>query len=130
MVQEMKLLVFSDSHGTLSFMETAVEREEPQYILHLGDVARDARALSERYPSIPLDFVVGNCDCAPDEPTKKVIQVENTTIFMTHGHAYSVKAGIGRATLAAREAGAQILLFGHTHESLCDFYDGLWAMRS
>ena len=31
--------------------------------------------------------------------------------------------------LAAREAGADILLFGHTHEPLCDFYDGLWILN-
>ncbi len=125
----MKLLVFSDSHGNLRHMETAVEQEGPDRILHLGDVARDAQALAERFPTIPVDYVVGNCDYDPDSPTKKILQVADATIFMTHGHAYGVKAGIGRVTLAAREAGAQILVFGHTHEPLCDFFDGLWILN-
>ena len=35
--RRMNILVLSDSHGNLSNMEEAVERERPQLILHLGD---------------------------------------------------------------------------------------------
>ena len=33
----MNILVLSDSHGNISNMEEAVEREKPDMILHLGD---------------------------------------------------------------------------------------------
>jgi len=39
----MNILVLSDSHGNISNMEEAVEREKPDMILHLGDCWRDAR---------------------------------------------------------------------------------------
>lgn len=49
----MKLLVFSDSHGNVANMEDAVRREEPDQVLHLGDVVRDADALRRRFPTFP-----------------------------------------------------------------------------
>lgn len=110
-------------------MCAAVERERPDRILHLGDVLRDAAALGERYPAIPLDRVPGNCDYSMELPVKKLLELEGRRILMTHGHIYNVKVGIGTAVLAAREAGADVLLFGHTHEPLCDFYDGLWILN-
>ncbi|MTQ97224.1 YfcE family phosphodiesterase [Pseudoflavonifractor sp. BIOML-A6] len=125
----MKLLVFSDSHGNTSNMCAAVERERPDRILHLGDMVRDAVSLAGRFPEIPLDMVPGNCDYSMELSVKKLLEAEGRRILMTHGHIYSVKAGIGTAVLAAREAGADILLFGHTHEPLCDFYDGLWILN-
>ena len=45
----MNILVLSDSHGNISNMEEAVEREKPDMILHLGDCWRDAERLAERY---------------------------------------------------------------------------------
>ena len=55
----MKILVLSDSHGNISNMEAAVEREQPRMILHLGDCWRDAERLAERYPDIPMEHVPG-----------------------------------------------------------------------
>ena len=51
----MNILVLSDSHGNISNMEEAVEREKPDMILHLGDCWRDAERLAERYPDIPME---------------------------------------------------------------------------
>ena len=34
---------------------------------------------------------------------------------MTHGHLHGVKLSLLRLRLAAKEAGAQVALFGHTH---------------
>ena len=69
----MKILVLSDSHGNISNMEAAVEREQPRMILHLGDCWRDAERLAERYPEIPMEHVPGNCDCRPEEPAEKLL---------------------------------------------------------
>ena len=48
----MKVLVLSDSHGNVSNMIRAVEREAPRMILHLGDCWRDAERLRDRFPEI------------------------------------------------------------------------------
>ena len=50
----MNILVLSDSHGNISNMEEAVEREKPDMILHLGDCWRDAERLAERRRVAPI----------------------------------------------------------------------------
>ena len=49
--------------------------------------------------------------------------------MMAHGHQYHVKMGRSAAESAARQAGANILLFGHTHEPVCEFERGLWIVN-
>ena len=39
---------------------------------------------------------------------------------MLHGHTRGVKSDVMRAVWAARECGAQVLLFGHTHRPMVD----------
>ena len=73
----MKILVFSDSHRSLSGMYAAIDLHRPQQVIHLGDIMDDAEEVAEHYP-----------------------------------------------------AGADILLFGHTHSALCQqLEDGLWMMN-
>ena len=50
----MKVIVFSDSHGDLNHMIAAVEQEEPDLVLHLGDYWEDARELSWMYPELAI----------------------------------------------------------------------------
>ena len=126
----MKLLIFSDSHGNVANMEDAVRLERPDRVLHLGDLARDAQSLQEKFPRLPVTYVPGNCDGRrPDLPIERTFTLEGVKIFMTHGHAYHVKEGAWAAIRAAREAGARLLCFGHTHEALCEFQNGLWVVN-
>lgn len=115
MGESMKLIVFSDSHGTMEYMRAAVQKERPDYILHLGDHDRDAQRLSLDFPTIPLLAVRGNCDPGSDTPEKRVLTLDNQRFYMCHGHRLGVKSGLLRAVLAAQEAQADFLLFGHTH---------------
>ena len=64
----MKVLVFSDSHGTIRYMQDAVRAERPDLVLHLGDVMRDARALMEAEPELQVEYVCGNCDGFSAQP--------------------------------------------------------------
>ena len=125
----MKILVLSDSHGRVDAMKEAVRLEQPDLIMHLGDLVRDADALDRRFPEIPLIRVPGNCDGTSRLAGVLVYQTCGVKLFLCHGHQYGVKAGYYRATLAAREAGAQVLLFGHTHVQYCELYDGLWILN-
>ena len=125
-----KLLVFSDSHGNVANMAYTVRLEQPDGILHLGDLVRDAQRLGEQFPQIPLLFVPGNCDGRrSDLPQERVFTQEGCRIMMAHGHQYHVKMGRSAAESAARQAGANILLFGHTHEPVCEFERGLWIVN-
>ena len=126
----MKILVLSDSHGMLAPMEQAVSATSPDVIVHLGDYHRDAAALEDRFPDIPLVSVPGNCDFpGGDEPLTRVLQWEGVRVLITHGHRYGVKGGLLKLELAAREAEAQLALFGHTHRALCEDVGDLWLLN-
>ena len=124
----MKLLILSDSHRKMNYMCQAVDREKPDLIVHLGDHERDAARLMDRYPEIPMWSVSGNCDYGA-APERIVTTLEGVRFFVTHGHTLRVKYGLLRAELAAREAEANVLLFGHTHSAMCDWNNGLWIVN-
>ena len=79
----------------------------------LGDGARDLdRAIEqEQEQKHPLRWpfyrVRGNCDMAP---------FDGVLFFYTHGHAYGVKMGSERLAEAADARGADVALYGHTHD--------------
>ena len=116
----MKILVLSDSHGSISPMEEAVLRAEPHLILHLGDCWRDGERLHDRFPAIPFEQVPGNCDFRPDQPTEKLLFEGDKRILMCHGHTYGVKQTLLNAGYAAEEQNLDLFLFGHTHRPLVD----------
>lgn len=125
----LKIVVFSDSHGNVENMEAVVRREDPYLVLHLGDLCRDFEELQRRFPGRTMQNVCGNCDGFTETPDQRVLRVENRRILMMHGHRYRVKEDYGSAVWAAREQGADILLFGHTHVPYCQEVDGLWVMN-
>ena len=126
---EMRILVCSDSHGTVGGMLEAVEREHPSLVLHLGDLLRDAGDLAYRMPELAVCQVPGNCDGWTGEPKERYFEVEGRKILMGHGHQWQVKSGYEGAIAVARRQGADILLFGHTHRAYCQQEDGLWVMN-
>lgn len=116
----MRYLVLSDSHGNIANMETAVERERPDGILHLGDCWRDAERLAERYPDILMELVPGNCDCRPEELLEKLVILGDCRVLLCHGHTYGVKTSLLAAGLKAEQDRLDAFLFGHTHKPLVD----------
>jgi len=126
----MKWLVFSDSHGNLEYMKTAAQREKPDRILHLGDVSRDAERLQAMFPAIPVEMVRGNCDgWYGDAPEEKELFFGTKRVWMLHGHTFRVKMGTSLLVSEAHVRGADVVLFGHTHQPLCDWDGGTWVMN-
>lgn len=128
----MKLLILSDSHGNVDAMVAIANKECPAGIIHLGDCWRDATELKRRLPQIPMYRVRGNCDSYSWTPGSDDIltwKFEDVTVYMTHGHLHSVKLSLLRLHLAAKEAGAQVALFGHTHRSYYEDHDGVTLMN-
>ena len=125
----MKLLVFSDSHRSLGGMRDAVEAENPDYVIHLGDLEEDARLLSQEYPQLAVASVPGNCDGFVFSPLQKLVTYGGIRILMSHGHIWGVKGGYGGAIDAARKCDAHIVLFGHTHVPYCQQEDGRWVLN-
>ena len=96
----MKILVLSDSHGNVDNMARCVEMVAPRHILHLGDCIRDAEALQDLFPHIPMTAVPGNCDWGRTEPGEVLCELGGKRILMMHGHTRSVK----HTTMNARYA--------------------------
>ncbi|MBQ2486994.1 MAG: YfcE family phosphodiesterase, partial [Ruminococcus sp.] len=73
--------------------------------------------------------VRGNCDWSSTLPATEVAEVGGKRIFITHGHMYQAKFTTMNMIYAAREEKANILLFGHTHQAMTDYNDGLYIMN-
>ena len=125
----MYLLVFSDSHRSMTCMKQTVAAEHPDLVLHLGDHLQDAERLSELFPKQPIVAVPGNCDGWTTEPLVRELTLEGHKILMSHGHLWGVKSSYDAAIWKAMEAGADILLFGHTHTPYCAYREGIWVMN-
>ena len=115
----MRIAVFSDSHGVKEPMLAAIEEQKPDMVLHLGDYVRDTEAIAAYFPSLDLRYVRGNCDAYShsDAEENLLFNADGVRIFMTHGHRYNVKLGYESLANAAHFSGAQLALFGHTHEA-------------
>lgn len=128
MVTNMKILVFSDSHGRLGQMIEAIEAEQPQRIFFLGDNYRDGESIAELYPKLPIDMVQGNCDfyAGPDE---LLVEAGGVSFFLTHGHKYHAKSGTELLVSAGRRRGAAVVCFGHTHIPLNELEESVWLLN-
>ena len=121
----MKVLVISDTHGNSNRAFIAHTRSEPvDAVIHLGDGCADADLLRETL-DIPVINVAGNCDPGSNAPRERVWECEGKRILLTHGDAYQVKSGLARLHQRTMEIGADAVLFGHTHQSLCENISGL-----
>lgn len=99
-------------------------------VFHLGDGQGDVSLLRARYPALPVLAVRGNCDSALSGLRDRIFTQEcGKRFFLVHGHQLGVKSGLTRAVLAAREQGADVLLFGHTHEPLVDRAGGFYTLN-
>lgn len=124
----MRILILSDSHGNIWNMKLAVERTKPDQIIHLGDHFRDGEALKEAYPLLPVAQVIGNCDLydfsARGGKDQLILTLDGHRIMLCHGHRYHVKSSLLSLSYAAREAEAELCLFGHTHIPHLEQLDG------
>lgn len=129
----MKILVLSDSHSALSFMNYCVRKLKPDALIHLGDYYDDAQALRDQFPEIPLCQVPGNCDryrYPPGVLEIQLVTMDGVRLYLTHGHRHHVKYDTSALLADARKAGAHAALYGHTHVADCrQETDGLWVLN-
>lgn len=110
----MKLLVVSDSHGYTAQIYKAIEREQPQAVLHLGDHYKDAAELRYAYPQLPVYAIRGNNDWQGDDTA--CICLAGVQIYMTHGHLERCHgSSVGKLPMIATEKNCKLALYGHTH---------------
>lgn len=124
----MRLLVTSDTHGRAEALRLAIEQQpDARDVIFLGDGVRDCEEVMPAFPDRRFYMVRGNndwsCPLIGEERFGGVV-----TVFF-HGHVQRVKYGLLQAVYTARERGAKLLLFGHTHEPLSAYDDGLHILN-
>lgn len=105
-------------------MVRAIRQQQPDAVFHLGDCERDTQRLEKEFPDLPLYRVCGNCDREPVNPEVLQLTLDGVKFFLTHGHRYSVKYALDALLNAAYFAGADMVLFGHTHRAMSETHTG------
>lgn len=112
----MKILVLSDSHHTLL---DNLDFKKYDAVIHCGDYGNSLLSLEQNQ----VFFVRGNCDSFGEEYL--FFELYGKKIFVTHGHRENVKYGLDRLIYRSIEKGANLTLFGHTHQQMCFQEEGI-----
>jgi len=130
----MKILVFSDSHDRYEKMIDITKQLKSKtgtldYIIHLGDLVRDAKYLQEKFPEIPVLYVYGNCDFSLDKREyEKEYELGGKKFFILHGHTRNVKYTLESLKSIAEQKKYDMILYGHTHTPREDYYNGTYII--
>ena len=126
-----RIVVISDTHKDFFTLRKIVERhrQDTDLFLHLGDVEEDVRKIQALYPSLSIRSVRGNCDFGSKSKPVDIVELGCARILFCHGHTMFVSAGTEYLENAAREAGCNVALYGHTHVPYCRYRDGLYVMN-
>jgi putative phosphoesterase len=124
----MKILVFSDTHGRYREMRAALARHAPTTyaVFFLGDGCRDLSRIKDDFPTVAFYSVLGNCDfgaTGDGDIYERFVSLDGFCFLLMHGHRFGVKSGLESAVAYAKNKGADVLLYGHTHQA-CDTLDG------
>ena len=126
----MKALVISDSHGAVgNFLDVLEKHKDIKTIFFLGDGADDVEELVYLLKDRNVIAVRGNCDFSSNAPYSIVKDFNSKRIYLTHGHMEHVKYGLGELKIMARNEKADLALYGHTHEQMSDYDDGLYIFN-
>ncbi|MBL1230559.1 metallophosphoesterase [Enterococcus sp. BWB1-3] len=120
----MRYLVVSDNHGDRDILVQLVKQYKGKVdaFFHCGDSELDT---SDHLWDYFTAAVKGNCDYDLGFPETAIKNTGEDVIFLTHGHLSNVRFGLTQLALQAEEAGANIALFGHTHEIGCEMHQGI-----
>ncbi|MFD1781085.1 metallophosphoesterase family protein [Fredinandcohnia salidurans] len=117
----MKVLILSDSHGLTKELLDIKERHknDVEFMLHLGD----SELSSQSEEMSGFSVVRGNCDFDSNYPNDMIILLNGLKVYLTHGHLYNVKMSLMNLSYRAREVGASIVCFGHSHIAGAELID-------
>lgn len=115
----MTILVVSDSHGRNTYLERVYNAVKPDMLIHLGDL-EGSELFLQSCVTCPVEMICGNNDYFLDLEREKMINIGPYKVLLTHGHRHRVHFGTEDIKEWARENGASIVMFGHTHMPLLD----------
>ena len=121
-----KLVIVSDSHKSPHALSSVMWAEkDAAALIFLGDGLDDLDLTMAEHPRLRIYAVAGNCDFCALEPLDGLAVFEKMILYYTHGHNYGVKYDKESLARAAKNRGAEIALFGHTHVPFNQELDGV-----
>jgi uncharacterized protein len=120
----MRIVVVSDSHGKVHRLQQIRQRHwDADFFVHCGDV--------ETAPEDAQGYVVvqGNNDRYYDYPGELVLKFGQIKALITHSHQYHHFQRVHELFLKAKRLNCQMVLFGHTHESLYTTIEGITLLN-
>ncbi len=127
----MRILVCSDCHGAkYNFLEAVKRESNAEVVVFLGDGFRDYEEIKAEFSHTKAFLAVsGNCDLACNFPDITVRSFEDKKFYITHGHNEKVKFGIDELKWSAMDRNCDVALFGHTHDPLSVYRDGIYIFN-
>ena len=125
-----RILVISDTHGNTRLLDKALcDQACARHVFFLGDNVRDIEKAAEFHTDRIYHIVRGNCDFDTLYPTRDIANVYGKTILFAHGHTLNVKYGLDAAVAYGKNAGTDIVLYGHTHIAYTSYTDGMYIIN-
>lgn len=126
----MRIIVVSDSHGRCGNLFDIIEMhiEDADLFVCLGD-CNDGRDFENAQiyfkDKLKLRRVAGNNDWYSNAPNLDTINANGKKVLFCHGHTLKVKFTTELLLEKAKEIGADVVLFGHTHTPYKNYVDGI-----
>jgi len=125
----MKILIISDTHRRNENYFKILETVSPiDLLIHCGDSEGSEQLISEA-ADCPAEMVMGNNDFFSKLPEEIEFLVGNYKVFLVHGHNYYVSMNNEILKREARERGADIVIYGHTHKPVVEYDNGIIAIN-
>lgn len=121
----MRIAILSDTHGNYAQALRSLDHSGAfDCVIHLGDTTDDAEII-ELALERELFIVSGNCDPGGNYPRSMTLELAGKRFFICHGDRFHVKSGLTGLYQKALQAGADIVLYGHTHIPLIKEINGI-----
>lgn len=124
----MRIAVVGDTHAKIDSAKRELLKVKPDYMLFTGDFYADAVRLAHHL-DVPCQAVAGNCDAPNAGPGELLVELAKKRFYMVHGHQYGVKLGLQSLYYRGLEQEADVVLFGHTHQSCCELVENIWLIN-
>ncbi|MFO7273961.1 MAG: metallophosphoesterase [Bacillota bacterium] len=124
--------VVSDTHRRFGLVASMrAQCGQLDWLLHAGDHLTDAPRIAAELGVDPerVRAVAGNCDFLVTEPAELLLELGGVKVLLVHGHQYGVKSGPQRLLYRAKELGARVAVFGHSHVPFLEEVDGVLLLN-
>lgn len=109
------IAIVSDTHDDTNMVKCVLERDNVDYMIHLGDNADDVSRILNEFPNLKLFYIRGNHDEDPELMAEAIFEICGLKIYATHGHLFDSKLEHYGVIERGKSFGANIVLFGHSH---------------